>query len=132
MDKKICIVAVSALLVAGLIVGCTTTENNTSNSNQIANPAAVYCKELGYEYQIITDSEGGQSGVCILPDNTTCDEWEFFTGKCGKEFTYCEKHGGKIITTTEGCNVSSECAVCVLPDGTKINEWDYFRMEEKQ
>lgn len=134
MDKKIRIVSVLVLLAAGLIAGCTTKENNTSNSNEteIANPAAVYCKELGYEYKIITDSEGGQSGVCILPDNTICDEWEFFTGKCGKEFTYCEKHGGKIITTTEGCNISSECALCVLPDGTKINEWDYFRMEEKQ
>jgi len=134
MDKKISIVPVLALLVAGLIAGCTTKENNTSDSNEmeIANPAAVYCEELGYEYKIITDSEGGQRGVCILPDNTICDEWEFFKGKCGKEFTYCEKHGGKIMTTTEGCNITSECAFCFLPDGTKINEWDYFRMGEKQ
>jgi len=136
MGGKLHIVAVLVLLVAGFSVGCMTKENNTSDSNEpgmgIANPAAVYCKELGYEYKIITDSEGGQRGVCILPDNTICDEWEFFKGKCGKEFTYCEKHGGKIITTTEGCNITSECAVCVLSDGTKINEWDYFRMEQNK
>ena len=136
MDKKIFMVTVLVLLSAAIIGGCVTMENNTSNSNEteieVANPAAVYCKELGYGYTIITDIEGGQKGVCAFPDKSECDAWDFFSGKCGQEFTYCEMHGGKIITTTEGCSFSSECAVCVLPNGTKIDEWDYFRREESK
>jgi len=135
MDKKLLIVTVLVLLAVALIAGCMKKEYDTSDLNEtemgIANPAAVYCVELGYEYKIITDTEGGQKGVCIFPDKSECDAWDFFTGKCGKEYTYCEIHEGKIITTTEGCSFSSECAVCVLPNGTKINEWDYFRREEK-
>jgi len=81
------------------------------------NPAAVYCESLGYEYE---------SGVCKFPDGTECDAWKFFTGKYGREWTYCERYGnGKIEITKEGCVFSQECALCVLPDGTKCREWDY-------
>ena len=38
----------------------------------MVNPAAVYCVELGYEYQIAEQEDGGQNGVCLLPDGTTC------------------------------------------------------------
>lgn len=83
----------------------------------IPNPAAVYCKSLGYEYK---------NGTCKFLDGTKCNAWEFFTGKCGKEWTYCERYGkGKIEITKEGCEFSQECALCVLPDGTKCIEWDY-------
>jgi len=83
----------------------------------IPNPAAVYCKSLGYEYE---------NETCKFPDGTKCGAWEFFTGKCGKEWSYCERYGnGKIKTTKEGCLFSRECALCVLPDGTECREWDY-------
>mgnify|MGYP001155233174 CR=1 FL=1 len=62
MKKKILIVTVLVLLTAAIIAGYMMEEYNTSNSNEpeigIADPAAVYCKELGYEYKIISDSEG--------------------------------------------------------------------------
>ncbi|HEX54702.1 MAG: hypothetical protein DRO94_02395 [Candidatus Altiarchaeales archaeon] len=81
------------------------------------NPAAVYCKSLGYKYE---------NGTCEFPDATECDGWEFFTGKCGKKWTYCERYGnGKIEITREGCAFSQECGLCILPDGTKCREWDY-------
>jgi len=81
------------------------------------NPAAVYCKSLGYKYE---------NGTCEFPDATECDGWEFFTGKCGKKWTYCERYGnGKIETTKEGCAFSQECALCVLSGGTKCYEWDF-------
>jgi len=40
-------------------------------------PAAVYCGEQGYEYEIRT-GEYGQYGVCIFPDGSECDEWQFY------------------------------------------------------
>lgn len=93
--------------------------------DSVPNPAAVYCTKLGYEYRVVTDK--GQTGYCIFPDGDKCDAWAFFNGKCGQSYTYCEKNGGRITTTTEGCTFSQECAVCILPDGTKCYEWDHFR-----
>lgn len=91
-----------------------------------SNPAAVYCVKLGYRYEIRTKPDGSQYGVCVLPDGTKCDAWDFFNGKCGQKYTYCERNGGKIVTTNVGCRFSPECGVCILPDGTKCYEWDYF------
>ena len=88
--------------------------------SEIANPAAVYCEELGYEYNF-------QKGTCKPSDVIECDGWDFFSGKCSPKYTYCEKNGGKIEITYQGCKFSSECANCILPDGTKCNEWDYFK-----
>jgi predicted secreted protein/putative hemolysin len=44
----------------------------------LANPAAVWCEEMGYRYEIRTDSAGNQYGVCILPDGTERDAWEAY------------------------------------------------------
>jgi putative hemolysin len=49
---------------------------------EIANPAAVYCQEQDFTYQIRTNDDGSQSGVCILADGTECDDWAFFNGTC--------------------------------------------------
>jgi len=43
------------------------------------NPASVYCKEQGNKLEIRT----AQSGVCVFPDGSTCDEWAYFRGECG-------------------------------------------------
>jgi len=47
------------------------------------NPASVYCKEQGNELDIRTAADGSQSGVCVFPDGSTCDEWAYFRGECG-------------------------------------------------
>ncbi len=84
----------------------------------IPNPAAVYCKELGYDYKIVK-TEQGERGICIFPDKE-CEEWEFFKGICGKEYSYCAKHGYDIKTETDGKNpYSPEYAVCIYR-GKKI------------
>jgi hypothetical protein len=57
------------------------------------NPAAVYCVKLGYKFDVVTDEEGNQYGVCIFPDGSECGEWDFYRGKCGQEWSYCNLHG---------------------------------------
>lgn len=47
------------------------------------NPASVFCKENGNTLEIQTAADGSQSGLCIFPDGSTCDEWAFFRGECG-------------------------------------------------
>ena len=47
------------------------------------NPASVYCKQQGNKLEIRTAADGSQTGVCVFPDGSTCDEWAYFRGECG-------------------------------------------------
>jgi putative hemolysin len=38
------------------------------------NPASVYCEQNGNNLEIRTAPDGSQSGVCVFPDGSTCDE----------------------------------------------------------
>jgi putative hemolysin len=79
----------------------------------MANPAATYCKELGYEYRITLNNKG-EEGVCVFPDGKECEEWKFLAGKCGQERSYCARQGFDIVTKTNGKNsLSREYAECV-------------------
>jgi cysteine-rich repeat protein len=73
------------------------------------NPAAAYCEGLGYGYDIVTEGNG-QKGVCTMPDDTKCNQWDFLKGKCGKQHSYCVKNGFGIRESENG-------AVCLLPNG---------------
>jgi C1A family cysteine protease len=82
----------------------------------MTNPAAVYCMELGYDYEII-DGPEGQKGICIFPDGTECEEWVFLQGKCGQKYSYCATQGYDIITLKDGRDpFSREYAVCTSSD----------------
>ncbi len=48
----------------------------------MSNPAAVFCEEQGYTYEIRQNEDGSQYGVCILDDGSECDGWAFFNGSC--------------------------------------------------
>lgn len=49
----------------------------------IPNPASVFCLENGFISEIRTAADGSQSGVCIFPDGSECDEWTYYRGECG-------------------------------------------------
>ncbi len=49
------------------------------------NPASVYCEQQGNKLEIRTAADGSQSGICVFPDGTSCDEWAYFRGECGME-----------------------------------------------
>jgi len=82
------------------------------NAPGMANPAAVYCDQLGYEYRMV-DSPEGQRGVCILPDRSQCDEWGFLQGTCGQSYSYCARQGYGSKIKTDGMNgLSKTYNVC--------------------
>ncbi|CUH45768.1 putative hemolysin [Ruegeria atlantica] len=68
-----------ALLTAASLTALSACDQPASNdsSTQLANPAATFCVESGNRYEI-RDGEGGQIGICILPDGTEVDAWEYF------------------------------------------------------
>jgi uncharacterized protein len=49
----------------------------------IPNPASIYCTEQGNKLEIHTAADGSQSGVCIFPDGSECDEWAYYQEECG-------------------------------------------------
>jgi len=49
------------------------------------NPASVHCVQNGNKLEIITAADGSQSGVCVFPDGSTCDEWAYYRGECGPQ-----------------------------------------------
>jgi len=55
---------------------------DTSQAN-LPNPASVYCEEQGNRLEIRTAADGSQSGFCIFPDGSECDEWAYYRGECG-------------------------------------------------
>ncbi len=87
------------------------------------NPAVKYCLMLGYQYIGATDSSGNETGHCLLPDNSRVEVWEFFQGKVGQQYSYCEQKGFRTETLTQSPSPGfiTQRAVCVGPDhpGTK-------------
>jgi putative hemolysin len=58
------------------------TSTTTPQAN-MPNPGSVYCTQQGYKLEILTAADGSQSGVCVFPDGSTCDEWAYYRGECG-------------------------------------------------
>ena len=85
----------------------------SGNTPGTANPAAVYCQEMGYEYRVV-DGPDGQYGVCVFDDGTSCNAWDFLKGKCRPDCSYCAKNGFDTKVLDDGKNpLSREYAVCV-------------------
>jgi len=122
---------ISIALTSSACSACSAGDNLNATVG-MANPAAIYCVELGYQNKIITDSDGGQRGVCIFPDNSSCDDWAFFTGKCGQNYSYCKIHECNIETVSDGKNpYSPEYAVCILPNKTKMSVTKLMGLDKK-
>ena len=62
------------------------------------NPASAYCVDQGYRSEIRTAADGSQSGVCIFPDGSECDEWAYFRGECGASPSVPTSMPGEIPT----------------------------------
>ncbi len=101
----------------------------------MANPAAVYCKDLGYQYTIKSAPEGDY-GICHLPDGSEVDEWKFLAGEVGKEYNYCGQKGYemKIVESTRDsmCPYGNKCAVCVLSDGAEVEVTELMNLDIKE
>jgi len=81
------ILTITILLMA--LTACTSFRIQKSESAateilpNMPNPASVYCDQNGNTHEISTAADGSQSGICIFPDGSSCDEWAYFRGECG-------------------------------------------------
>jgi hypothetical protein len=79
--------AVFTVIVLGTVgVGCGSDGDGPSDTTQpsaaLANPASEYCVAQGGTVEIV-EGDGGQQGICVLPDGTRVDEWEYFRQETG-------------------------------------------------
>lgn len=100
-----------------------------------ANAASLYCEKMneefgGYSYKVVSDSDGNQKGVCVLPNNQEVEAWDFFNGKIASEFSYCSRKGFS-IETVRGGTTSSEQALCVIPQYERVMFLDLLSGMEK-
>jgi len=84
------------------------------------NPASVYCVQNGNKLEIQTASDGSQTGICVFPDGSTCDEWAYFRGECGLE---AQKSPTPAIvveatSTASGGNTEENPSGGYMPPGT--------------
>lgn len=138
------------LLVLVVIVtaaSCLPAQISPTSPPNMPNPASVFCEEQGYTLEIVTAEDGGQSGVCIFPDGSSCEEWTFFRGECkpgdslgnsaatptpeldmpNPASFFCEEQGYtlEIVTAADG----NQRGICIFPDGSSCEEWAYYRGE---
>ncbi|MDD1647256.1 MAG: DUF333 domain-containing protein [Methanomicrobiales archaeon] len=77
-------IAILLCVLGVLACGCTQTAPTASTPAptappavttlaQLANPAADHCHNMHGSYNIRTNPDGSQYGVCILPDGQVCD-----------------------------------------------------------
>jgi putative hemolysin len=73
------------LIFITLSVSCSSEQTSPTPTVEanMPNPASVYCEQQGNTLEIVTAADGSQSGVCIFPDGSSCDEWAYFRGECG-------------------------------------------------
>jgi putative hemolysin len=87
----------------------------------LANPASVYCAELGYK---------AEDSTCTFNDGTSCEQWSFWRGECGQKHSFCARQGGELSVKTQdeggpNENWTSTFALCTLPTGASCKEQDF-------
>jgi putative hemolysin len=114
----------SILLLAVTLIGCGSGDQQIDDSGVgLANPASVYCQGLGFSEET-RESELGQYGVCLFPDGSECDTWDFLAGRCGQDHSYCVSQGYQLEAQKD-----LSIANCVFDDGSSCSELLYFQGE---
>ena len=122
--KKLNLIVFLFLLVVWM-TGCVPEVQPENPPADMANPASVYCQGLGFKEEI-RQNELGQFGVCVFPDGSECDSWDFLAGRCGQEHSYCVDQGYDIQAIKDG-NIAN----CIFDDGSTCSEYLYFQGECK-
>lgn len=96
------------------------------------NPASLFCEQKGNQLEIRTAPDGSQSGICVFPDGSTCDEWAYFRGECGlapqesptPDFAV-EKTTPESSDGTEGNTLEEHASGGYMAPGTpeKLTDW---------
>jgi putative hemolysin len=103
---------IAAFILVLALTACTVTQVQTPEPAatgippvNMPNPASVYCEQHGNKLEIHTASDGSQSGVCVFPDGSACDEWAYFRGECGPVAQAGRPTSAKTVEPTQETSV---------------------------
>ncbi len=121
------IISITILLMALTACSVFTVENHESTSTDLPlagmpNPASVYCEENGNQLEIQTAADGSQSGVCIFPDGSVCDEWAYFRGECGPTPAGTEVLPNMPNPAAVDCEIGKQLVIKTAADGSQSSE----------
>jgi putative hemolysin len=99
----------SILIVSIALTSCTAAQTQSTNipvptenpQANLPNPASVFCEEQGFKLKIRSAADGSQSGTCVFPDGSECDEWAYFRGECAPGGAAPEPTAGATLAPTE-------------------------------
>jgi putative hemolysin len=100
------------------LAACTVTQAN------LPNPASLFCEQEGNKLEIRTAADGSQSGICIFPDGSTCDEWAYFKGECDP---------GAQASPTPAMALEEQASGGYMPPGTSeaiVDWWGVIKSTE--
>ena len=93
--KTSSLLLVLVIAVVMMTAGCTSNQPATTAtkvatevatpvvpSTGLANPASVYCGQVGGKTEIKKDATGAEYGICTFPNGSSCEEWALFRGEC--------------------------------------------------
>jgi len=110
-------------IILAALAACTTFQDQTPEPTEtgipsvnMPNPASVYCEQNSYIHEIRTADDGSQSGVCVFPDGSACDEWAYFRGECGPAI---------VKATANASGTEEQASGGYMPPGTteEISDW---------
>ena len=83
------------------------------------NPASQNCADKGYQSKIVTNPDGSQTGYCVFPDGSSCEEWAFYRGTCSYNPEPVGQPGVRTFTfQAVGAGETDIVFKLVGPDGT--------------
>ncbi|MBE1284809.1 MAG: DUF333 domain-containing protein [Rhodobacteraceae bacterium] len=95
-----------------------------SASVGLANPAAEHCVAEGGLYGL-RDIEGGQQGICQLPDGQEVDAWTFYRDSLREETEAPNPAASHCVG--QGGTYDLETSDCTLSDGRVVGGWDLLK-----
>ncbi len=100
------------------------TQSTPTSQPGIANPASVYCTDQGGKLEIRKDGQGNETGFCIFPDGSGCEEWAYFRHECNPDTstTPVENFCGSSTSGKCATNVDCKAGGCSGQICQSINE----------
>jgi uncharacterized protein len=96
--KTSSLLLVLVIAVVMMTAGCTSNQPSTTatkvatevttpvvpaqTGTGLANPASVYCGQVGGKTEIKKDATGAEYGICTFPNGSSCEEWALYRGEC--------------------------------------------------
>ena len=79
MKKRTASIVAVLVVAVGLLVGCGDDDDDDDDGGPgLPNPASAFCEEQGGTVEIERDDDGSERGICVLPDGSRVDEWDYY------------------------------------------------------